>query len=187
MYDPNVFAILTPRDDQNRARTAFGLPENVNRFHKATGGVAEEPTIDSREPTPALSLPLEEKGEEDEDATDRIILTFDNPPKDPLKGWQFGTNKASSDIFLGHRGTKGISSRQYNITVDERGWVFLHDYHSSHGSAVGYNYEKQDEVRKKETWILSHGPGIRTQWEDVVIHAGGLAIKIEFPNQQARI
>ena len=185
MDDPNVFAVLIPCDNKNRARTAFRLPENVNRFYKATGGIAEEPTIGSREPTPALLPPSKEKGKGDQNATDRIILTFNKPPKDPLKGWQLGTNKVSSDILLGHRGTAGISGRQFNITADKRGWIFLHDYHSSHGTAVSYNHEKQDEVRKKETWILSRGPGTRTRWKDIIIHAGGLAIKIEFPNQRA--
>ncbi|KAF2453500.1 kinase-like domain-containing protein [Lineolata rhizophorae] len=185
MLDPNVFAVLTPCDEKNRARTAFSLPENADRFHKAVGGVAEEPTIDSRQSTPSLLSPSEETGGEDEDATDRIILTFDKPSKDPLKGWQFGTNKASSDVLLGHRGTRGISGRQFNIAVDERLWVFLHDYHSSHGTAVSYNHKNKDEVRKKETWILSRGPGKSTPWKVVMIHVGHMAIKIEFPNQQA--
>jgi len=39
-------------------------------------------------------------------------------------------------------------------------------------------------VRKNETWILSRGPGTRTRWKDITIHAGGLEIKIEFPNQR---
>ena len=86
MDDPNVFAFLIPCDNKNRARTAFCLPENVNRFYKATGGIAEEPTINSREPTPALLSVSKEKGEGDQNATDRIILTFNKPPKDPLKG-----------------------------------------------------------------------------------------------------
>ncbi|OCK91210.1 uncharacterized protein K441DRAFT_575299, partial [Cenococcum geophilum 1.58] len=60
--------------------------------------------------------------------------------------------------------------------------IFLYDYHSSHGTAVSYDNQKQDEKRKKETWILSRGPGTKLKWEDVTIHAGGLVIKIEFPN-----
>ena len=185
MDDPNVFVVLIPCDEKNRARTAFRLPENMNRFYKATGGVAEEPTIDSREPTPAPLPPSEENGERDQNATDCIILTFNKPPKDPLKGWQLGTNEVLCDVLLGHRGTRGISGRQYNINADKRGWIFLHDYHSSHGTAVSYDNQKQDEVRKKETWILSRGPGTESEWEDVTIHAGGMAIKIEFPNQRA--
>lgn len=184
MYDPNIFAVLTALDRQNNAITAFRLPENANRFQSATGGVASEPTINSREPTPS---PLPLSGEDDgvdKSATECIILTFDDPPKNPLVGWQFGTDK-KSDVLLGHRGTRGISGRQYNITVDSRGWIFLHDYHSSYGTAVGYGNQKQAEVRKRETWILSRGPGSNSEWEDTTIHSYELAIRIEFPNQRA--
>lgn len=62
MDNPNVFAVLTPRNGKNRAVTAFCLPENVNRFYSATGGVAEEPTINSREPTPSVFSLSEEDG-----------------------------------------------------------------------------------------------------------------------------
>lgn len=184
MYGPNDFAVLTPKDAKNLARTAFRLPENKNRFYEATGGVVEEPTIDSREPTPAL-LFSEEEVNSVQNAPDRIILTFDEGPKNPLRGWQFGTSKKSSDILLGNRGTEGISAQQFHITVNEDGWIFLYDDRSSHGTAVGYDHQKKDEIRRKWSWILSHGPGSQVQWEDVTIHAGDLVFKIEFPNQKA--
>ena len=57
-----MFAVLTPRDRKNRAMTAFRLLENANRFYSAIGGVAKEPIINSREPTPSvLSLSEEER------------------------------------------------------------------------------------------------------------------------------
>jgi len=84
MDDPNIFAVLTPRDRKNRAITAFYLLENANRFYSATGGVAKEPIINSWEPTlSVLSLSKEKR----EDATNYIILTFNKPPKNPLEGW----------------------------------------------------------------------------------------------------
>lgn len=181
MYDQNVFAVLIPCDEKNKARTAFGSKQNANRFHKSAGEFAEKPFLNSRQSTPAPLSP----SEEDHGATDYILLTFDKPPKNPLNGWQFGTNEDSSDVFLGHRGTAGISSRQYNITIDENFCIFLHDFHSSYGTAVGYDRQKHDEVRKKETWLLSYKPGTLNPWKDVMIHSGGLSIKIEFPNQEA--
>ena len=183
--NPNVFAVLRPCDQKNLATTAFRLPENASRFHQASGGVAEEPIIDSREPTPALSLFSEENVDDEQDTTDRLILTFSQPPKDPLRGWQFGTSKVHSDILLGHHGTKGISARQFHITVSEKGWIYLNDDRSSHGTAVGYDHDKQEEIRRKEKWILAHGPSSRIQWKDITIHAGRLVFQIEFPNQQA--
>ena len=146
MYSHNVFAVLTPCDEKDKARTAFGMKQNVDRFRKAAGRIAEEPIIGSREPTPAPLSPYEG----DHDATGCIILTLDELPEDPQNGWWFGT-RDSSDVFLGRRGIAGISSQQYNITVDEDFCVWLHDYRSSHGTAVGYNHQKQDEIRKKDT------------------------------------
>lgn len=53
MCDQNTFAILIPCDEKNRARDAFRLPANADWYHKAANGVAETPTIGSRNPTPA--------------------------------------------------------------------------------------------------------------------------------------
>lgn len=54
MYDHNVFAVFTAFDQRNMASSAFRLSHNSQWFRKAEGGVAEEPTIDSRETTPPL-------------------------------------------------------------------------------------------------------------------------------------
>ena len=84
------------------------------------------PTIDSREATLAEEPELEDEGL---GANDRLIVTFsevfrglkDKALKDQnLKdGLQFGTDPRSSHILLGYRGTRGISAKQYVITVDD--------------------------------------------------------------------
>ncbi|KAK4981719.1 hypothetical protein LTR66_009760 [Elasticomyces elasticus] len=163
MYDYNVFAVLTACDSKNKASSAFKLPHNSRWFRKAIGGVAEEPTIESREATPAEDAQSED---EETGAVDRLL----------------GANPSSSHIFLGHRGTKGISAKQYNITVDDDLCIWLHDYHSTHGTAVGYNGQNQEEVRKKETWILAYEPGTWNRFGEISIHSGGLLINIEFPH-----
>ncbi len=185
MYSPSVFAVLTPCDEKNKARSAFKLPQNERWFHKATGGVAEEPTIDSREPTPA---PDASSGDQDLGATDRLVVTFDELLKELENfenGLQFGTNPGVCHILLGHRGTGGISGRQYNITVDSNLWIWLHDYHSTHGTAVAHNGQNGTEVRKKDTWLLAYGPGSLKRLKNITIHSGGLIVKIEFPNHGA--
>ena len=53
MYGPNIFAVLTAYDQKNKASSAFKLEHNSTWFCKAAGGVAVEPTISSRETTPA--------------------------------------------------------------------------------------------------------------------------------------
>jgi hypothetical protein len=178
----NVFAVLTPYDKDNNAMTAFDLPHNVKRFRKGVGSVAKEPTIDSREPTPGLA----DRTTTENEVVASIVLTLDEEVKDPENMWQFGTRPGTSDILLGHRGTKGISAKQCNLTIDDnKHCIWLHDYHSTHGTAVGYNGQKKNDVRRKDTWILSHRPGSEKSLGEITIHVGELAYKIEFPNHQA--
>lgn len=111
MYDPNVFVVLTANDQKNRAASAFQLQHNLRWFCKATGGVAVEPTIDSRQMTPADDS---DSDDDDEAGADRLVVTFDKLLAfDNLEnGLQLGTNPIFSHILLGHRGTKGISGKQ---------------------------------------------------------------------------
>lgn len=97
MYDPNVFAVLTPFDNKNKASSAFKLPQNSRWFRRAIGGVAERPTIDSREPTPAEDA--QSDGQE-LGAIDRLVVTFDELLKDPLSGLWLGTSPRSTHICL---------------------------------------------------------------------------------------
>jgi len=181
MFDHNVFAVLTAYDGKNKANSAFRLPENSTWFHSSVGGVAIKPTINSRQATPA------EDGESDEEelsVVDRLIVTFDKLLESESfeNGLQFGTDLLSSHILLGHRGTKGVSAKQCNIIVDDNLCIWLHDYHSAHGSAVGYNGQNHNEVRKRETWILAFEPGQEDPFGKITIHSGSLAVEIKFVN-----
>ena len=183
VYNNDVFAVLTAYDQKNKASSAFRLPLNSKWFCEAVGGVAALPTIDSREATPA-----EEWQADDDDelgAVDRLIITFSELMKHPLDAVQAGTNPISSHILLGHRGTRGISARQFKIVVDDELCIWLHDLHSTHGTAVGYNGQNEKEVRRRETWILAYTPGTLAPFKEVTVHAGSLAVKLEFPNHQA--
>lgn len=165
----------------HNAMTAFELPHNVKRFRKEVGSVAKEATIDSREPTPGLA---DTSTAENQVAC--IVLTLDDEVKDPENMWQFGTRPSTSDILLGHRGTEGISARQCSLTIDDDEYcIWLHDYHSSLGTAIDYDEQKNKEVRRKDTWILSYGPGSKeTHLGTITIHVGNLSYKIEFPNHR---
>ena len=181
MYDHNVFAVLTAYDGKNKAKSAFELPENSTWFRPSVGGVATKPTIDSRHATPAED---EESDKEELSVVDRLVVTFDKLLENENfeNGLQLGTNPSSSHILLGHRGTKGVSTKQCNITVDDDLCIWLHDYHSTHGSAVGHNGQNQNEVRKSETWILAVEPGEENPFGEVTIHSGSLAVEIKFVN-----
>ena len=120
MYGPDVFAVITARDQKNQASSAFGLEHNSRWFCKATGGVALKPTMDSRETTPADDSQSDDKKEEEIASTvDRLVLSFSKLlALDNLEnGLQLGTNPILSHILLGHRGTKGISARQVSSTT----------------------------------------------------------------------
>ena len=184
MSDYNVFAVLTSYNESESAEDALRLPHNQNRFREGIRSSATKPTIDSREPTPGPTEPSESENKAKKEP-DRIFLTFDDEVKDPESMWQFGTRPSTSDILLGRRGIEQISAKQFNIVIDDKLGIWLHDYHSSFGTGVGYSGQKKDEVRRKETWILCYGPGIGTDLKDITIHIGPVELGIEFPNHRA--
>lgn len=185
MSDPNVFAILTACDPTNLARDAFRLPHNIHGYYKTTDdlvhGIAEEPTINSREATPACVL-FADDGKYG--SVDRIQLRLDKPPKDRSRAWQFGTDPRACDYLLGHRGTTGISSRQFHITINQRFRVELHDT-SRFGTCISHDGEAKHVVITHDKRLLSFEPGETKRWKEVIIyapHEDRLAFKIEFPN-----
>ncbi|OAA63441.1 hypothetical protein SPI_03604 [Niveomyces insectorum RCEF 264] len=150
MYEPDVFVVLKPRDEKNRAQSAFKLQHNARWFRPATGGVAETATIGSRDVTPANDS---ESKDEDKGKVDRLVVTFPELIRLPnlSNGLQAGTDIARSHILLGHRGTKAISAQQYRIAVDDYLYIYLHDYTSTHGTAVGYSGQNEKEAHTKDT------------------------------------
>lgn len=117
MYDLDVFAVITAHDQMNKAGSAFELEHNSKWFRKATGGVAVEPTINSRETTPAEDYQSDKADKEQASTVSRLVVSFEKLlALDNLQsGLQLGTNPISSHVLLGHRGTKGISGRQVGL------------------------------------------------------------------------
>ncbi len=115
MYGSDVFAVITAHDQKHKASSALELEHNSRWFCKATAGVILEPTMDSRETTPAEdSQSDDEKEDEVASNVNRLVVSFSKlVALDNLEnGLQLGTNPTLSHILLGHRGTKGISGRQ---------------------------------------------------------------------------
>ena len=119
MYGSDVFAVIKAHDQKNKASSALELEHNSKWFCKATGGVALEPNMDSREATPAEDSHSDDENKEIPSNVNRLVVSFskllalDNVDN----GLQLGTNPVLSHILLGHRGTKGISGRQVNSTA----------------------------------------------------------------------
>ena len=103
MHGPNIFAVLLPCDVLGNTRTAFGLKQNENCFVKA-GVINEGTLLDSRESTPAPSLPSEE---DDDAVADRIILRFDHPPKNCQKDSSLAPTRACPMSFWDTEGPPG--------------------------------------------------------------------------------
>ena len=159
MSDPNLFAVLTPCDEN--AKQAFNLSENIHYYRKASQRIVEKPTISSRESTPA-SIPASHQPD------NCILLYFDKLPKDPKTGWQFGTNPRTSDVLLGHRGSLGVSGCHFHITVTEQLRMELHDI-SKHGMIVTYNGQAIDVVVNRDKRLLFFEPETETPWGEIII------------------
>jgi hypothetical protein len=183
MFGPDVFAVLTPGQKPHLATSAFRLSHNSEWFCGAAGGVATKELISSREATPAYVAPQGSNAAQDKG--DCLVLTFDKLLRleNLQNGIQFGTRQASSHILLGHRGTTGISARQYSIIVDDNLEVWLQDNDSAFGTAVGHDGQNEDKIRKNERWLLAYEPGVLFPFEGISIQAGAVNIRIQFPNQ----
>ncbi|MCJ1382858.1 hypothetical protein MMC17_005971 [Xylographa soralifera] len=178
MEDANLIATLIPADNNKRAENAFCLEINKDRYLPPTRGIAEGPTISSREATPAG---LEER--EDEhckyNSTHCLQLTFGEAPKDFARGYSFGTNLQKCDVLLGPRGAHGISALHFGITFyiasDGKTRLLLKDS-STNGMAVSYNGQASKEVRHHFTWILNLEKE-KGKWE-VEVLVQGLRFKV---------
>src|SRR4051794_13855818 len=115
MEDPNLIVTLIPVDKDKLAENAFRLAHNSDRYLPPARGIAQGPTISSRDPTPAP----QSQADCDNNSTHCIQLTFSKEPKDPTRGFSFGTNP-NCDVLLGYRGTEGISGLHFCITFNEK-------------------------------------------------------------------
>ena len=194
MHDTDVFAVLIPDDSYNKVAAAFALDHNARYLSRATASsVTSEPPLWRRDSTPAPQSPdLAGSANTSADAeadpftsVDRIVLRFSqmNDLVDPHQGIRFFTDERVSDLLLGRYGTCGVSAFQFCIRTDDNLRTWLHDYNSSYGSAVGYNGEARDQLRRHETWILAYEPGRVRRWSEVVVRtAGKLTFRVEIPN-----
>lgn len=64
--------------------------------------------------------------------------------------------------------------------------IWLHDYHFTHGTAVGHDDENHKKIRKKKTWFLTYSLKASENFEKTTIHCSKLIIQIEFFNHRAK-
>ncbi|KAL8711503.1 MAG: hypothetical protein Q9220_004161 [cf. Caloplaca sp. 1 TL-2023] len=136
-HDPQLIIVLEALS--LLAEGAWTRLENRDRCEPASGldGVVD---ISSRESTPA-----------GDGHGSRILLTFQNKPKNLLKGFVFGSDAKVCDILLGERGA-GFSRQHFRITFNERGQVIFENT-SRKKASVNYQDERLPD-RNHFTWIL---------------------------------
>ncbi|KAK4905128.1 hypothetical protein LTR49_025538 [Elasticomyces elasticus] len=113
-----------------------------------------------------------------------LFITFSElfKCKDTGEGLIFGTSPDACHILLGHRGTPGISAKQFAIFVDDRLRIALQDCGSSFGTSLQYDGQSSQDVGSEFPRILTNCPGDPSMFEEIVIHAGRLTIGLLFPN-----
>ncbi|KAI9844979.1 MAG: hypothetical protein M1837_005123 [Sclerophora amabilis] len=174
MEDPTLIATLIPTDPRNLAEKAFLRPENRPRYLKPAESIADSST------TSATSAQDQRDGNSDDyDFAHRIRLRTTDELKNPVRGIAFGSDPETCDVLLPGNVQRGISGLHFWITFDENRQLLLRDC-STCGTAVSYDRQAQDEVRRNFTWMLGlvkeHG-----HW-DVRVHVPhkkGLAFKIQ--------
>ena len=189
MEDPKLIASLIPVDDLTKH--VFSYKQNKERYVPPTGGFNDDPVVSSRESTPAYVISqTNNNGGDGYERTSRLLLNFDEPPKDPSKGFAFGTDKQKSDVVLAPRGVRGTSGIHFHISFDvinnERRLV-LRDS-STNGTAVSYDGQAKGEVRHHFTWILDlpKGKGERggiKEWA-IEVHVRELTFEVKLANHQ---
>ncbi|KAL8833850.1 MAG: hypothetical protein Q9176_007768 [Flavoplaca citrina] len=178
MDDPNLIAILIPADNFNLAENASRGGNSRQRCLPPTE--KKEPTISSREATPVCEpFQNDHENHDNQENTHRIRLTFDPKPKDPTKGYAFGTDQQKCDVLLASRGERGTSGVHFHITFDvihgERSLV-LRDS-STNGTAVTYNGQAEEDVRHDFSWILNLEK--KNGEREIKVHVRGLIFKVQ--------
>lgn len=149
-YDPNLIVRLVPLNE--RTRNAWKNPHNAPFYVPGSYQGFEDREGSSRGTTPFYDeLDSRDKVS---DSEAEIRLKLDSFPKDVTKGFIFGNNKKTCDIYCGER-SKGfnISGMTFSITINKKGQVLLK--YLTPKSRISVQYGDQDPgIRTSSTWIL---------------------------------
>ncbi|KAK0264617.1 hypothetical protein LTR35_017312 [Friedmanniomyces endolithicus] len=193
MQHDNVFLYLTSADSRNKASSVIKLPKNSRWYCDAQGGVEGEPTVTSRDPTPAPDEVEEDAPDHTSlDVTERLAITFTGlqeacqdgsvPVQSAEAGVVFGTDPRFCHVVLGFRGTVGISRNYFAIRTDSSHQIVLADLGSTHGTAVETNGQNRDQRRSWDQWILTGQPGSDDRFSTIIVWLGELALNLVLPN-----
>ena len=86
------------------------------------------------------------------DTEPEIRLTFDKPPKDPSKGFVFGSDKPICDVYCGVA-EDGIGREMFRITFNDNGDVTFRTMAQERATRVTYNIQEGGK-HTDCTWIF---------------------------------
>lgn len=139
MDDSNVILTLLAIDSY--AGRLFNHPHNTPYYREPSFAL-------SRESTP-LSTACEQNFQYPHS---RLELTFDQKPKNPDRGFTFGSSRKQCDILFSK---EGISQVHFSVTFDYEGRLLMKDT-STNGTWVSLrDHPRSSESRNQFTLVLS--------------------------------
>ncbi|KAL8856088.1 MAG: hypothetical protein Q9178_007283 [Gyalolechia marmorata] len=143
MEEVNPRLITTLVAGDALAERAWIRPENEDRCQPASKSDDRNVDIPSRGTTPGISDTAEA-------LVSKIHLSMDHGPKNPDKGFVFGSDPVRCDVVIGE--WPAFSREHFRITFNARGDVILKDT-SRFPTSVNYKHEAPSS-RNHFTWVL---------------------------------
>ena len=149
--NPNIIVTLVARS--HRACDAWADPHNEPFYippkspgrDKSPREEVESSASNTRQPTPDADDPSMIKPSEP-----ALQITFDRKPKNPALGYLLGSDRKICDIYFGAT-EDWISQMMLTMTVNQYNQVTMT---SLNNAMILVSYDKQQEERKRFTWIF---------------------------------
>ena len=149
--NPNIIVTLVARS--HRASDAWADPHNEPFYipPKSPGRDARPQEVvgssasDARQPTPDADDP-----DMIEPSEPALQITFSRKPKNPALGYLLGSDRSICDIYFGST-VDWISQKMFTMTVNQYNQVIMTSLNNAN---ILVSYDKQQEKRRKFTWIF---------------------------------
>lgn len=143
------------------------VPHNSNYYRPPSYDFSQETT-----PSSAGERDLASGEQETQYLGPRLELTFDMEPKNPERGFTFGSDRKQCDVWLRKKGISGI---HFSVTFDKEGQLLLRDT-SRLGTWVSLNGQRSSHARDHSTLVL--GPDTSLQIDFGDDHVPQFAIRV---------
>ena len=137
-----------------RTRQAWAHPHNRSYYKPAFFQGVSVRDGKSRESTPSevdMSTSNHVRDTEPE-----LHLYLDDRPKDPSKGWVFGSDRKACDIYCGEPDKSrnyNIGRQTFSITIDKQSHVILKHLRNTNRTQVQYDNQQAGD-RREFVWIM---------------------------------